>query len=117
MKTTLKRAVLTVAGLLLLAMPLLAAEEGYPLRKKYPALQYITTADLKTQYDKAFIVDVRSKIEFDVIHINKAVHLPMAVATFAGNLEKRGRKQTRHRWSSTVTAIPATRAMTRPRWL
>jgi len=92
MKTTLQRAVLTIAGLLMLATPLLAAEEGYPLRKKYPQLQYITTNDLKSQYDKSFIVDVRSKIEFDVIHINKAAHVPMSVKTFAADLEKARQK-------------------------
>ena len=88
MKRTVQKVVFTLAGLLLLAAPLLAAEEGYPLRKKFPGLQFITSADLTSQYDKAFIVDVRSKIEFDVIHINKAVHLPMAVSTFAADLEK-----------------------------
>jgi len=92
MRTTVQRAVLAIAALLTLAMPLVAAEEGYPLRKKYPTLPYITTADLKAQYDKAYIVDVRSKIEFNVIHINKAVHLPMAVATFASDLEKSRQK-------------------------
>ncbi|MBP1729530.1 MAG: putative sulfurtransferase [Deltaproteobacteria bacterium] len=92
MKTTVQRAVLTIAGLFTLALPLMAAEEGYPLRKKYPTLQYITTNDLKAQYDKAYIVDVRSKIEFNVIHTNKAVHLPMAVATFASDLEKTRQK-------------------------
>ena len=92
MKQCLKKLVLSAVGLLVLAAPLLAAEEGYPLRKKYPTLPYITTGDLKSQYDKAFIVDVRSKIEFNVIHINKAVHLPMAVATFASDLEKTRQK-------------------------
>jgi len=84
----LKKFVLAVAGILVLAAPLLAAEEGNPLRKKFPALKYVTTIDLNNQYDKAFIIDVRSKIEFDVIHINKAAHVPMAVATFANDLEK-----------------------------
>jgi rhodanese-related sulfurtransferase len=88
MQKSLKKIVFTLAGLLVLAAPLQAAEEGYPLRKKFPALKYITTSDLNSQYDKAFIVDVRSKIEFNVIHINKAAHLPMAVATFANDLEK-----------------------------
>jgi rhodanese-related sulfurtransferase len=88
MKKTLQRTVVAIAGLLTLAAPLMAADEGYPLRKKYPALQYITTTDLKSQYDNAQIVDVRSKIEFNVIHINKSVHLPMSVASFAADLEK-----------------------------
>ena len=82
-----KKFVLAVAGVLVLAAPLLAAEEGYPLRKKFPDLKYVTTSDLNNQYDKSFIIDVRSKIEFDVIHINKAAHVPMAVATFANDLE------------------------------
>ena len=84
----LKKLFLMLAGLLVIATPLQAAEEGYPLRKKFPTLQYITTNDLSSQYDKAFIVDVRSKIEFNAIHINKATHLPMAVATFTSDLEK-----------------------------
>ena len=83
-----KRLILMLTGMLVLAAPLQAAEEGYPIRKKFPALHYITTSDLNSQYDKAFIVDVRSEIEFNVIHINKAAHLPMAVATFAKDLEK-----------------------------
>ncbi len=83
-----KKSFLTLAGILVLTAPLQAAEEGYPLRKKFPGLQYITTSDLNKQYDKALIVDARSKLEFDVIHINKAAHVPMAVATFAKDLEK-----------------------------
>lgn len=83
-----KNLFLTFAGILVLAVPLQAADEGYPLRKKFPGLQYITTSDLNNQYDKASIIDVRSKLEFDVVHINKAAHLPMAVATFAKDLEK-----------------------------
>ena len=58
----LKKLFLMLAGLLVLAAPLQAAEEGYPLRKKFPALQYISTNDLSSQYDKALIVDVRSKL-------------------------------------------------------
>lgn len=82
------RLLLTLTAILVLTAPLQAAEEGYPIRKKFPGLQYITTNELTSQYDKAFIVDVRSKLEFDVVHINKAAHLPMAVATFAKDLEK-----------------------------
>lgn len=58
------------------------AAEGYPLRAKYPKARYISTEELKKEYARAVIVDVRSKLEFDVIHIAKAVHVPVALKTF-----------------------------------
>jgi rhodanese-related sulfurtransferase len=76
-------AVLVLAGVLAVA-----AEEGYPLRAKYPKVEYVTTEALNRDYQKTIIVDVRSKIEYDVIHINKAVHLPVATAMFTKDLEK-----------------------------
>src|SRR5689334_5142581 len=65
-----------------------AAEEGYPLREKFPTVKIVTTEALGRDYQKTIIVDVRSKIEFDVIHINKAVHIPIATALFVKELEK-----------------------------
>ena len=64
------------------------AEEGFPLRAKFPQVKYMSTETLHKDYQKVIIVDVRSKIEFDVIHINKAVHEPMATALFAKSIEK-----------------------------
>jgi rhodanese-related sulfurtransferase len=64
------------------------AEEGFPLRAKFPQVKYMTTEALNKDYQKVIVVDVRSKIEFDVIHVNKAVHEPIATAMFANNLEK-----------------------------
>ncbi len=64
------------------------AEEGYPLRAKFPQVKIITTETLSKDYQKIIIVDVRSKIEFDVIHVNKAVHEPITTALFVKNLEK-----------------------------
>jgi|GEM_PF-425019 len=63
-------------------------EEGFPLREKFNKVKYITTEALNREYKKTIIVDVRSKIEFDVIHINKAVHIPIAATLFIKNLEK-----------------------------
>lgn len=65
-----------------------AADGKFVLRPKYPTLQTISTADLSTRYDQAVIVDVRSKIEYEVVHINKAVHLPVALGNFLTELEK-----------------------------
>lgn len=64
------------------------AEEGYPLREKFPSVKVISTEALNKDYKKTIIVDVRSKIEFDVIRINSAVHEPITTGLFLHNLEK-----------------------------
>jgi len=65
-----------------------AAEEGFPLREKFPKVKIISIEALNRDYQKVIIVDVRSKMEFDVIHINKAAHVPVATALFLKDLEK-----------------------------
>jgi rhodanese-related sulfurtransferase len=81
--------ILGAVGLILSAvLTAPAAEEGYPLREKFPNVKFMTTEALNRDYQSVIIVDVRSKIEYDVIHINKAVHLPIATAMFIKDLEK-----------------------------
>lgn len=63
------------------------AEEGFPLRAEFSKVKHISTEALAKDYKKVIIVDVRSKLEFDVIHINKALHIPVALATFGKELE------------------------------
>ncbi|MBI1920404.1 MAG: sulfurtransferase [Geobacter sp.] len=64
------------------------AEEGYPLRAKFPKVKYMTTETLGKEYNSVIIVDVRSDLEFTVIRINRAMHIPVALATFGKELEK-----------------------------
>ncbi|QWV99463.1 hypothetical protein KP005_09365 [Geomonas nitrogeniifigens] len=73
---------------LMLAAGASLAAEGYPLRAKYPKLKYISTEELKKEYGRAVIVDVRSKLEFDVIHIAKAVNIPVAQKTFDRDIKE-----------------------------
>lgn len=73
---------------LLMSASVSLAEEAFPLRAKFPMVKHMTTATLNKEYGKATIVDVRSDLEFDVIHINKALHIPVAHAAFAKELEK-----------------------------
>jgi rhodanese-related sulfurtransferase len=65
-----------------------SAEEGYPLREKFPKVKYITTEALSRDYQNTIIVDVRSQIEYDVIHISKAVRVPIVTKMFIKQLEK-----------------------------
>lgn len=77
----------TLAALLLLwSSPALAEE--YPLRAKFPTVKPVSSETLAAAYERAVIVDVRSRMEFDVVHINKAVHLPVDIPTFLSDLGK-----------------------------
>jgi rhodanese-related sulfurtransferase len=62
----------------------------FPYRQKYPDVPFITTADLASKEAKReiVIVDVRSSIEYNVIHIRNAVHLPLSKRSFTDDLRK-----------------------------
>lgn len=87
----LKRSLLILLALVVTAGQTLAAD--FPLREKYPQVRPVSSAELLASYNDAVIVDVRSKIEFDVIHISKAVHIPVAEGSFLSALEKLRPKQ------------------------
>jgi rhodanese-related sulfurtransferase len=73
---------------LVLALPASpAGAEGFPLRPYYPEVPPITTRRLLADYGTAVIVDIRSHLEYEVAHINKAVLLPLARDDFARKLE------------------------------
>lgn len=63
-------------------------EPCYPLRPFYPTVKTINTTALQRFYTKAIIIDVRSRFEFDVIHINKAEHIPIDAPDFIATLRK-----------------------------
>lgn len=63
------------------------AADEFPLRAKFPTTKAISTADVKAAAS-ATIVDVRAEMEYDVIHINGSINLPISKATFLADLEK-----------------------------
>jgi len=73
----------------ILSVSFVFAEE-FPHRKDFPNAPYISSQELKAKYDKddVIIVDVRSKIEYDVMHVDKCLNIPMAYATFVADVEK-----------------------------
>jgi rhodanese-related sulfurtransferase len=66
-----------------------AFADGFPLRKDFPDLKTMTTEELagRLASGDAVVVDVRSDFEFATIHVDTAVHVPLAKKTFAKNLE------------------------------
>lgn len=68
--------------------------EDFPYREKYPEVTIIDLNELKSGYDSGnfIIIDVRSKTEFEAIHIKKAINLPYANAKFTDRLDEVARK-------------------------
>ncbi len=74
--------------ILLISFSQAIAGQGFPLREKYSQIPVITIEDLEQNYENVIIVDVRSKLEYETIHINKALNIPIAKGTFGKELEK-----------------------------
>lgn len=55
-----------------------AANEEYPYRVRYPDVSFMTTEELNKRFNEVLIIDVRSKYEFDTLHIKDAVNVPLA---------------------------------------
>jgi rhodanese-related sulfurtransferase len=64
------------------------ASDPFVLRPKYPDVKPIEMEVLASQYDQDIIVDVRSAMEFDVVHVAKAINLPVTKNNFLAELEK-----------------------------
>lgn len=85
MKTVCKLVVVMIV--LLTAGTVFAANE-FPLREKYPDVKPISLEALNASYDDTLIIDVRSEVEYDVIHVKKAVNVQITKSTFLKDLEK-----------------------------
>jgi len=66
----------------------------FPYREKYPEVNIVELADLKSGYESGdfIIVDVRSKVEFETIHIKKAINVPYGNANFTKDFNRIARK-------------------------
>lgn len=54
------------------------ADDSFPYRSEYSDVPIIELSELTNESNKVFIIDVRSVLEFDVIHIANAVNIPMS---------------------------------------
>lgn len=58
------------------------ADDGFPGRKKYPDIPYLSKQQLKAQFADVVIVDARSKLEYETLRINGAKNIPVASKRF-----------------------------------
>ena len=61
---------------------ILAKDDGFPGRAKFPSTAIYQTSDLLKDFDKVVIVDARSSLEFNTLHIKGAVNISVSNANF-----------------------------------
>jgi len=54
-----------------------AADNEYPFRVRYPDVSIMTTEELAKRYNEVLVIDVRSKYEFETLHVKDAVNVPL----------------------------------------
>lgn len=69
------------------------SDDKFPLRKSFPTLKTIETAELTKIYDTAHIVDVRATFEYDVLHMTRAKNIPVTNMAFFDGIAKVRPKQ------------------------
>lgn len=69
--------------------PITAGAQEFPGRAEYPGVPYISIEDLHAAYSdgKAVIVDVRSNLEFDTVHVKDAFHIPLEADDFTARVK------------------------------
>lgn len=85
MKRNLNLTLMSVVLLLVcLASISLAESEKYPHRIQFPGVATVESYDLKTGLDSGeyIVIDARSQLEFDVIHVDGAKHAAVSKKTF-----------------------------------
>lgn len=83
----LARSILVLFSCVLIQLPLMAKEEGFPGRAEFPGIPTMEIADLERQMDKVVIVDTRSSLEFETLQIKGAINLPIADKNFGDNIQ------------------------------
>lgn len=77
-----------------LFLPVLAQSDSYPGRSTYVTVNIYETSQLNESFDEVNVVDVRSHFEFDTLHINNAVNIPLLSRKFikeVAELHKQGK--------------------------
>ncbi|MCK5663816.1 MAG: hypothetical protein KAI17_10030 [Thiotrichaceae bacterium] len=69
-----------------LIFPVWAQSGDYPGRATYPRVNVYETEQLNSEFENVIIVDVRSNFEFNTLHINNAINIPLNSKGFTGKV-------------------------------
>lgn len=70
-----------------------ASNDEFPMRARYPDVAVITTEDLAKRLNEVVVIDVRSQYEFDTLHIQGAVNVPLDKRSFRDDVIKLRKQQ------------------------
>jgi rhodanese-related sulfurtransferase len=73
--------------LTLLTSTLYAADDEYPGRIRYPDIQHIEIDALHQRMADVKIVDVRSELEFNTLHVKGAINIPLNAIDFSERMK------------------------------
>ncbi len=79
---------LLISSLLTSPFALADGAEQFPLRKTFPEIKVIETADLSSKMGDYTIVDVRSPFEYSIMHVDGAINLPLSDKKFVANAKQ-----------------------------
>jgi len=63
-----------------------AQSNDFPGRTVYPKINVYETSQLLSSFDDVIIIDARSQYEYNVLHINTAINIPLSSKRFARDL-------------------------------
>lgn len=89
MKPTIKtnRFFLIALALLLPWQLLFAANSEFPGRDRFPDIPYIELDNLNARYDQVVIVDARSELEYNTLHVKNAINIPLSSPDFVERMK------------------------------
>lgn len=79
---------LLIAAICLFSFADVFAAGDFPGRKKYPKVPYIELADLAKQFKDVVVVDARSILEYETLHVVGSVNIPVAKKSFEAKVAK-----------------------------
>jgi len=65
-----------------------ANSDEFPGRKEFPEVKIYTKDHLKSNFGDVLIIDTRSNYEFETIHINTAINIPVSDKDFVQQIQK-----------------------------
>lgn len=69
-----------------LLFPVFSQADEFPGRTTYPTVKVYETAQLNQNFANVIVVDVRSEYEYDTLHVNNAVNIPLNSKRFTKDL-------------------------------
>ncbi|MCX4025856.1 rhodanese-like domain-containing protein [Endozoicomonas sp. SM1973] len=71
----------------------LYADDSFPHRSSYPDVKTIELDELYHKKKQCLVIDVRSKVEYDVIHISDSINISLSKINFSTLVENAQKKQ------------------------